>query len=253
MLRPLHPDGVRPALLLIGCLLLAACSADDPAAPRAGAVTPAPEPVRASPSAATEDEADPAAASPTPQDARSPVAAAPAGPAVQGDVDGDGEPDEVAVGTQLRVVLSGSGRTVSSAVDADDPPAQRGVEDVDRDGRGEVFVRTAQGASTTFVTPFRYDGARLAPLTVDGAPVRLGIGGSATHGDGFSCTDAGTLVVRSAQEREDGTWEVSSTTYEVRGHALIGVEASGKAGLAQSDPLVGQAYVVDCRSVAEGA
>ena len=249
---------MRRVVLLLPLLILPSCGGDDEPASRAAAVTPAPDlaPSSASPSPSA-DGADTASAAPeptaTPQAARSPAAAAPRrAAAVQGDVDGDGEPDEVRVGEQLRVVLSGSGRTVSSAVDADAPPVASGIEDVDRDGRGEVFVRTAQGASTTFVTPFRYDGTRLAPLAVDGTPIRLGIGGSATHGDGFSCTDAGTLVVRSAQEREDGTWEVSSTTYEVRGHALVGVEASGRAGLAPDDPLVGQAYLVDCRSVGEG-
>ena len=250
---------MRRAVLLLPLLLLPSCS-DDEAVSRAAAVTPAPEATGSTPSPSPSPSAqEPVAASagpeptPTPQSARSPAAAAPRGPAAQGDVDGDGEPDQVAVGAQLRVVLSASGRTVSSAIDADASPVARGVEDVDRDGRAEVFVRTAQGASTTFVTPFRYDGTRLAPLTVDGTPVRLGIGGSATHGDGFSCTEAGTLVVRSAQQAEDGTWEVSSTTYEVRGHALAGVEASGKAGLAEDDPLVGQAFLVDCRSVGEGA
>ena len=251
---------MRRVVLLLPLLLLPSCSGEETVS-RAAAVTPAPDPTAPDPTAAPSPSgAEPVAASaepeptPTPQGARSPVAGAPAAvPAVQGDVDGDGEPDRVEVGAQLRVVLSGSARTVSSPIDADTSPAASGVEDVDRDGRGEVFVRTAQGASTTFVTPFRYDGTRLAPLTVDGTPIRLGIGGSATHGDGFSCTDAGTLVVRAAQRQEDGTWEVSSTTYRVRGHALAGVEASGKAGLAEDDPLVGQAYLVDCRSVGEGA
>ena len=247
---------MRLALLLPPVLLLTACSGGDPAVSRAGSVTPAPDPVRSSPLPSPTQESAAAISgptrSPTPQAERSPATTRQE-PAVQGDVDGDGEPDEVLVGAQLRVVLSGSGRTVSSPLETDAPPVPSGVEDVDRDGRGEVFVRTAQGASTTFVTPFRYDGSRLAPLTVDGVPVRLGIGGSAAHGNGFSCTEDGTLVVRSAQQSDDGTWEVSATTYEVRGHALRGAEASGKAGLAADDPLVGQAYVVDCRSVGEGA
>lgn len=245
---------MRRVLLLIPVLLLPACSGDEEGVSRAGSVTPAPDPARASASPSPEEAvAASAAPTPTPQGARSPVAAAPRGPAVQGDVDGDGEPDEVQVGAQLRVVLSGSGRTVSSPIEADTTPVASGIEDVDRDGRGEVFVRTAQGSSTTFLTPYRYDGARLAPLTVDGQAVRLGIGGSATHGDGFSCTDAGTLVVRSAQRQDDATWDVTTTTYEVAGTALTVVERGGAAGLAEDDPRVGQAYLVDCRSVGEGA
>ena len=246
---------MRRVLLLIPVLLLPACSGDEEGVSRPGSVTPAPEPARASASASPDEGVDSTAPAPTPtpQGARSPVAAAPLRPAVQGDVDGDGEPDEVQVGAQLRVVLSASGRTISSPIEADTSPVASGVEDVDRDGRGEVFVRTAQGSSTTFLTPYRYDGARLAPLTVDGQAVRLGIGGSATHGDGFSCTDAGTLVVRSAQRQDDGTWDVATTTYEVAGSALTVVERGGAAGLGEDDPRVGQAYLVDCRSVGEGA
>ncbi|MCY7365683.1 MAG: hypothetical protein LH469_10320, partial [Frankiaceae bacterium] len=175
-----------------------------------------------------------------------------AGPASPGDGAGDGAPAAVTVGEQVSVQLSGDGRTVTAAVLADTPPVAAGAEDVDRDGRAEVFVRTARGSSTTFLTPYRWDGTTFAPLLLAGQPVRLGIGGSATHGEGFSCTDAGRLVVRTALRQDTGAWDVSATTYEVRGHELAAADRTDDVGLAEDDPRVGGAYLVDCRSVGEG-
>jgi len=207
---------VRRCLLVLPLLVLPACGDDAPPVSRAA---------------------------PTPD------ASAPAFP---GDVDGDGEPDAVTVGEQISVQLSGDGRTVTAAVLADTPPVAAGAEDVDRDGRAEVFVRTARGSSTTFLTPYRWDGTTFAPLLLDGQPARLGIGGSATHGEGFSCTEDGRLVVRTALRQDTGSWDLSTTTYEVAGHALTGVDRRDEAGVAEDDPRVGGSYLVDCRSVGEG-
>lgn len=208
---------MRRCLLVLPLLLMAACGDDAPPASRAA---PPPEPPRAV-------------------------------PAFPGDVDGDGEPDDVTVGEQVSVRLSADGRTVTAPVLADTPPVASGAEDVDGDGRAELFVRTARGSSTTFLTPYRWDGTTFAPLLLDGQPARLGIGGSATHGEGFSCTEDG-LVVRTALRQETGTWDLSATTYAVEGHALTGVDRSDEAGIAEDDPRVGGAYLVDCRSVGEG-
>lgn len=175
-----------------------------------------------------------------------------AAPAFSGDVDGDGEPDAVTVGEQVLVRLSGDGRTVTAPVLADTPAVGAGAQDVDRDGRAEVFVRTARGSSTTFLTPYRWDGTTFAPLLLDGQPARLGLGGSATHGEGFSCTEDGQLVVRTALRQDTGRWDLSTTTYEVAGHVLTGVDRSDEADVAEDDPRVGGSYLVDCRSVGEG-
>lgn len=252
---------MRRCLLVLPLLVLPACSDDEPPVSRAApaASTTSSASAEASPDPVPSATATPAVPPPKPSVASSaPLSAPPSAPpsravpAFPGDVDGDGEPDVVTLDEALAVGLSGAGRTVTAPVLADAPPRAAGAEDVDRDGRAEVFVRTAQGSSTTFLTPYRYDGSTFAPLVLDGQHVRLGIGGSVTHGEGFSCTDAGTLVVRAAQRQDDGTWELSSSTYEVEGHALVQVDRSDEAGVAESDPRVGGSYLVDCRSVGEG-
>ncbi len=259
--EPCHGGRVRRCLLVLPLLVLSACSDDEPPVSRAAAVSSpstSPSPV-GSPDPRPSASASTAVASEVPSPAGSgPPSEAPSGgpartaPAFRGDVDGDGDPDVVALDGDLAVELSDGGRTVTAPVLADAPPRVAGAEDVDRDGRAEVFVRTAQGSSTTFLTPYRYDGTTFAPLLLDGQHVRLGIGGSVTHGEGFSCTEDGRLVVRSALRQDDGTWDLTSLTYQVVGHALAQVDAGDEAGVAESDPRVGGSYLVDCRSVGEG-
>ncbi len=58
--------------------------------------------------------------------------------------------------------------------------------------------------------------------------------------------------MRTALLQGDGTWDVSATTYEVLGHQLSGVDRRDDTALAEDDPLVAGAYLVDCRSVGEG-
>lgn len=241
---------MRRALLLLLLLPLTACGEDDAA------------PSVARPSAAATATAAPtrsAAPTPTPLTSPTPVASASAArpvPAAQGDVDGDGAPDEVTYeGSEAVVVLSGGG-TVRASTAADieaEDPSTAGVEDLDRDGRAEVFVQVGRGASTTFLLVLRYDGAALSPLTVDGSPKLLGIGGSATHGEGFACTADGSLVVRTAASEDGEAYALETVTYEVRGSALV--EAGRDSGTAQGadDPAVAASYVVDCRSVGEGS
>lgn len=242
---------MRRAALLVPLLLLTACGDDrEPGQRRASAERTPTATAKAAPESSPAQEPD---AQPEPSASRRPAAPVDrATPAAQGDVDGDGEPDLVTVDGNLAVELSRDQRTVASAFDTDTSPVVSGSEDVDRDGRAEVFLRTGQGASTTFLTPFRYDGRTFAPLTLDGEQVRLGVGGSATHGDGFTCTDAGTLVVRSAASDDGTAFAVTETTYRVEGHRLVQTDVAMGTGEGMEDPRVAAAYVVDCRSVGEG-
>lgn len=248
---------MRRSALLVPLLLLPACSEDvrvertsqaeagsTPSAASTQASSASPEPVPSAPGAA---------AGPGPSRTGAPTRTAPPlKAAAQGDVDGDGTADEIDVGDRLVVVLSSTGKPVSSAFETDTSPVTSGSEDLDRDGRAEVFLRTGQGSSTTFLTPFRYDGTTFGPLTLDGEQAKLGIGGSATHGEGFSCTEAGTLEVRSASSDDGTTFTVTTTTYRVDGHRLVQIGRTTTQAQGMDDPRVGQAYLVDCRSVGEG-
>ncbi|MCW2678964.1 MAG: hypothetical protein JWM62_365 [Frankiales bacterium] len=249
---------MRRTALLVPLLLLPACGDDGVTVERTSALERQSTPTAAAPTATPTTPAKPTpepaatkAANPKPSPATAP-SKAPLKTAAQGDVDGDGTPDEVSVDENLAVALSGNGRTIASRFQTDTAPQVSGSEDVDRDGRAEVFLRTGQGSSTSFLTPFRYDGRTFAPLTLDGEQVKLGVGGSATHGDGFSCTDTGRLVVRSASSDDDGaSFTVTTTTYRVDGHRLVQTKRSTAQAQGMDDPRVGEAYLVDCRSVGE--
>ena len=254
---------MRPCVLVLSAVLLVSCgdqepgpSAEGPAAtgsaapgssPGTAATRPAPD--------GTQTSAPAPSAPPEPSaPASSPAAPAPQA-AAQGDVDGDGEPDEITYeGSEAVVTLSGGGvlRASTEADIAPEPPVTAGVEDLDRDGRAEVFVKVGQGASTGFLLALRYDGVRLAALRADGKPLLLAFGGSATHGDGFGCTEAGTLLVRSASSEDGEAYALQTVTYRVSEGALVETGRTTGTGTSAADPEVAAAYVVDCRSVGEG-
>lgn len=228
------------------CLLagLTACSGGSPAAQPSRAPLPT---VTDSPTAAPTT----AAPSTTP---RSPTPAARRQPALDGDVDGDGKADSIrASGTRLTVELSGSGRTVTAPVHTEGPgnAGLLGSKDVDRDGYAEVFLETASGASTTFATPYRYDGTTLRELQLDGGPARLGIGGSVTHGDGFACLPSGRLEVRSADSQDGETFTVHVGVYQLGGSQLV-LLTTVTSQAKQGDPAVEDSYQVRCGSVGDG-
>lgn len=210
----------------------------------------------------TQPEASPSAASPASSPSSSPSAAS-AAPrsspvrAVDGDVDGDGQPDTIGVtGQTLTVTLSRGGRALTTSVDTDldgtEPAATAGSTDVDRDGHAEVFVRVAQGASTETLRMFRYDGSALGPVDTADGPLLLVVGGSTTHGDGFTCSDAGRLVVRSAASDDGTAFTVTTTTYRFSGNQAVRTARTTTKANGMDDPAVAAAYRVDCGPVGEG-
>jgi len=233
-----------PFVLLLA--LATACSGSDnptvevPTATPTPSATPSPTP-SPTPSATPSPTASP---TPAPTKAR-------AVPAKDRDVDGDGTPDAIrATATLLTVELSGSERTVTAPVHADSPrsPAILGTADVDRDGYAEVFLETAEGASTQFVTPYRFDGTTLREVQLDDGPARLGIGGSLTHGDGFQCGSSGLLEVRSADSQDGSAYTVHVDTYRLKVATLVLVK-SATLQAKQGDPEVDKAFSVDCGTV----
>lgn len=240
---------MRPVLLALPLsLALGACSGGDTRSattPRPSA-TVVPSTAAPSPTAVATTGAPSPTSSPTPAVRRA---------AIDGDVDGDGTPDAVkATTTLLTVTLSASGKRVTAPVHADSPAAPEvlGSTDVDRDGRAEVFVKTVQGASTGFATPYRFDGTALRELTLDGQPALLGFGGGAQHGDGFRCTDAGQIEVRKAEADQAGTtFTVELSVYRLSPTALVRVRTTTSTA-AQGSAELEASYTIDCGSVGEG-
>jgi hypothetical protein len=126
-----------------------------------------------------------------------------------------------------------------------------GLADLDRDGRNEVWLETARGASTSFVQAYRYDGTALHELTYDGGHIRFGIGGSVTHGDGFTCGGDGQLVVSTAESDDGSTYRVRRRTFRVSGSELVLQLETNATATSSADPRVRSAYQVDCGSVGE--
>lgn len=237
------------ALAVPFVLFVAACSGSSKTAAPAP-TTPAPT-VEVTTAAPTPSPTAGPTASPTP--AATPTVVTRRKPAMDGDVDGDGKRDSIrTTATLLTVELSSTGKTVTAPIHADAPRSAPvlGSTDVDRDGFAEVFLETVQGASTSFATPYRFDGTTLRELQLDGGPVRLGIGGSVTHGDGFRCR-AGLLEVHSADSPDGSVFTVHVDLYRLGVRQLVLLKSSTtKAN--QGDPAVEESYNVDCGPVGDG-
>jgi hypothetical protein len=235
---------MRSRTVLACLLLMTACSGGSAKT----AATSAPLP--------TLPSSTPTTAAPTPtQTSASPSPSATSkGPAKDGDVDGDGKVDSVRTSSTLVTVdLSGSDTTITAPAHTEGPgdAGLLGSKDVDRDGFAELFLETAQGASTTFATPYRYDGKVLRELQLDGGPARLGIGGSVTHGDGFRCLPSGLLEVRGADSQDGELFTVHVDTYRLGTDQLV-LLSSKTSKARQGDQAVEQSYVVSCGAVGDG-
>jgi len=193
--------------------------------------------------------------SPTPSATASPTpSATPSArrvPALHGDVDGDGTKDAVRATAELLTVDLSGGGTVTAPVHSDSPRSAPvlGYADIDLDGRSEVFLETAEGASTQFATPYRFDGKTLHELQLEEGPARLGMGGSVTHGEGFRCP-GGRLEVLNAASEDGTSYTVHITTYRLGTAELVFVSTVTKKAK-QGDALVEASYRPDCGSVGD--
>ena len=193
---------------------------------------------------------------PAPRPAPTPSPSASSSPqsAAAGDVDGDGRPDVVTVTTSaVQVKLSRGGTVLSGLVDTDTPqPVLSGLADVDGDGRSEVFVETARGAAVSFVQMYRYGGKDLTEVTFQGDHIRLGIGGTVTHGEGFSCPGHGVLVVRRAETLNGTGYTLRTRTFALVGDVLQLRKETTVTAPSLEDERVSLAFQVDCGTVGEG-
>ncbi|HVF05751.1 MAG TPA: hypothetical protein VNA20_12995 [Frankiaceae bacterium] len=264
-------DTGTPAALAPSGVVTVPPAATTPAAPKPTTAPPAAKPPVAKPPAAKPPVAKPPVAKPPV--AKPPVAQPPAArpsqpaakPRVANDVDGDGRSDALRLVEgkdslrtgrwELRVTLS-KGGTVTGVVSADPQvrPAVHGVADADLDGDGEVFVRTGGGASTTTYTPYTLVEDGMAEVrTNDGKALRLSVGGTVTHGDGFSCADvdpaAGReLVVLSVVSDQGTTFRGTRVTYRWRADRVDVLSKKTFTGQ-QGDPAVEKSYELDCDGI----
>lgn len=233
-------------------LALAGCSGSRPSAAPTADYTPPPDLATSAPASVAASSTP--AASPSATAVATPTTIRPGHiPALDGDVDGDGTPDAMrSTATLLSIDLSGSGTTVTAAIHAESPRNAPilGTGDIDRDGRVEVFVETAEGASTQFVTPYRYDGKVLRELQIDGGPARLGMGGTVSHGEGFRCPN-GLLEILSSDSADGATYTVHVSSYRMTGSRLVLVRTTTTRAK-QGDPLVDASYRPDCGTVGDG-
>ena len=253
-------------------LAAAACGADAPAGLRpTGTLTapattaPAATAPASTPASTPTGTPPPTQATTRPVASRPPASTPPAPPTTRPaayDVDGDGRRDTVRIVERANSLATGrwdlsvtlsKGGTVTGVVSAEPQvrPAVLGVADGDLDGDGEVFVRVGGGASTTTYTPYTLVEDGMAEVrTPDGKALRLVVGGSVTHGDGFSCADvdkaAGReLVVLSVVSNEGTTFEGTRTTYGWNDDRVTRLGTKRFTG-EQGDPAVEKSYEIDC-------
>jgi hypothetical protein len=114
-------------------------------------------------------------------------------------------------------------------------PTIAGSADADRDGHADIFVKVDSGASTQFWTIFKLVGRQIRQVTSQGRPVRLAVGGSVTHQDGFRCDGAQFVTVSEATEPPGyTTWTYERDTYAWSGAELVPVsKRTGRVASAQ--------------------
>lgn len=154
-----------------------------------------------------------------------------AGGAADSDVDGDGEPDELALqsaGT-LRVNYSaGGGETVLFDTPGG-PDDQRllGTVDVDRDGHAEVFVRFVRGSALASATLFRYVDGHLRLVTLNGEQTQLPYGASLRGAATWECRPTavpGAVIATWSASADDGSYRGDRVFYAFSGATLVEIE-----------------------------
>lgn len=157
------------------------------------------------------------------------------GGALQGDVDGDGSPDDVslafddrgALGCQAFLVVEDSGESAVLAIESFDrafglpQPRLNRLAEVDRAPGSEVAVDLVAGASTQFVGLFTMTGGELARVEVPGdefpADDLFPYGGSVGHVEASDCAGApGTIVISTATPKGDD-YQVTRRFFRFKG------------------------------------
>ncbi len=179
--------------------------------------------------------------------------ARPAGPAPDGDVDGDGRPDHLLLSPQgrLTVTYSAGGRdsvTLTSGSPSD--LKLLGAVDADADGHAEVFARVVQGANAQSATVLRYVAGHLVQVTTGGDNAALNLGGGLTNQFSWSCdTRSGEIVQWQRRSGEnDQTFQGEVRRYRFEGRTLV-LTSRTPFSISGNEPVPGVPAQAGCGSL----
>lgn len=184
---------------------------------------------------------------------------------VQGDSNGDGELETLTTYARLkkdrlpaswRLNLRSADRQFDQPLNAGNPysyPHVVGAADVNGDGRDEWWIKvtdlTSHGAPWQTLNLFAPVGRKLRPVTFEGQPLDLNVGGIARLGEGVDCHDDLLIALRvEAQNVRNTRWRFSRRAFELEGHkAHFLWRHEGLLRIKDyNDPDLDAFYAVDC-------
>lgn len=132
-------------------------------------------------------------------------------------------------------------------------PRALGATDVDADGTPEWWVKVADyashGAAWAGLNLFVFTGDALEPVTHEGEPLTINVGGISRLGEGATCRDGRLVALRVwARDRQNTRWWISERTFELDGTRarLIDRRRRPLEIETYSDPRLAHNYRVEC-------
>ncbi|EIV95842.1 VCBS repeat-containing protein [Frankia sp. QA3] len=133
-------------------------------------------------------------------------------PAGVNDIDGDGQPDTVAVdGTNLRVKFSRDGQLAQVPLGSITTPLNSAVVDIDADGFGELLVQTQAANGTKSYALLHYVSLDQLVAVTPPSGLTLGAGVHGNSAVGFRCADK-TLQISKGSSNDGTQFNVITTT-----------------------------------------
>jgi hypothetical protein len=184
---------------------------------------------------------------------------------LDGDANGDGSSDTFIVFATLGgddrprrwfVGLQTSATLMTTRLPAGNDftyPRVVGVADIDEDGRDELFVKAFDLAGhgtnwQSLILLVERDG-RLRPVTYEGQPLPLRVGGPSRTGEGVECSGGRVALLRAgAQSRDNTEWDYSVRLFDIEGTQARFIErTSGRLSIEDyNDPALDPYYRLDC-------
>ncbi len=164
-------------------------------------------------------------------------------PAGVNDVDGDGQPDTVAVeGTNLRVRFSRDGQQAKVPLGSIVTPLNSAVVDIDGDGFGELLVQTQVTNGTKSYALLRYVSLDQLVVVTPPSGLALGAGVHGNSGIGLRCADK-TLQISTGTSNDGTLFNVVTTTLGFTPDGLTVQDSASSTVRLPADP---SPFVVAC-------